>query len=658
MFTEYYEAGYSVIPIITKTAAPFEKDWARWAKERQPAELIEEYERKYKLPLNGVGLVCGEMSGVIALDIDSESRDILDACPASPVRKRGSKGETRFFRYSPNIICTNHKRKNTGPNKDKEEFEGIEVLSNGRQTVIPPSINRKTNKPYLYVTPDTLLDIPAGELPILLQGDVDRVSQIIGRLAGSTLSAGRNDALTRVVCAMLSKNGHKSDEMLANELLAYDYREHSSPYFADQSEPEAKRARGNPMAAAIDFVRRHRRQLEKKTIVADVSDVGWAALDLRCNKQGPIPNYDTMSRIVTGVAEIANAFWYDSFHGNIFTTAHGGSPRPYAETDAIALLKYTQSVIGVPHMQLRTVEHAIMAHARENPRNEVVEWLEALPPWDGVGRVATFFPAYIGSELSPYTEAVSTNMFVALIARIMRPGCKAENMVILEGEQGILKSTALRALIGDRWFGELESEIGTKDAILSLRGKWLIEVPELDALDKAGSETIKRALSVQTDRIRVPYGRTVEEFPRQSVFVGTTNAKAYLKDQTGGRRFWPLVCSDIKVDLIREHREQLFAEALQHFNAGATWWEVPKEAAKAAVHERTESDPWEPKIKAWVAENDSLVTPITTSSIITEALDMPIGQAHSGTQRRVVQILARIGYIAKRTESFRYYIKG
>lgn len=660
MFIEYFEAGYSVIPVVTATAAPFEKNWSRWSKERQTAEQVEEYELKYKLPANGIGLICGKTSGVIGLDIDSESPDILNLCPPSPVRKRGSKGETRFYRYTSDVQCINRKRKNIGPNKDKEEFEGVEILSDGRQTVMPPSINRKTNKPYLWVTSDTLLDFKPEDLPELTQNDIAKVAAYIDTFSknGMVTSGGRNDQLTRVVCAIILQSPEKTNDQIADELVAYDARQHSLPYFLDKSEPEARMSGGDAILAARHFVARHRGQLAKK-------DMGttrggreiWESLGLVCNKNGPIPNYDTMCKIVSGVPEISGAFWYDQFQGNIFTTWGGGITRPFHEIDAQSLQKYTQGILGVPYMQLKTVECAIIAHARENQRNEVVEWLEALPAWDGVGRIGMFFPAYIGSEVSSYTEAVSTNMFIALIARVMRAGCKAENMVILEGPQGILKSTALRALIGDRWFGELESEIGTKDAILSLRGKWLIEVPELDALDKAGSETIKRALSVQVDRIRVPYGRTIEEFPRQSIFVGTTNAKAYLKDQTGGRRFWPIVCSEIKVDIIKEHREQLFAEALAQFKAGATWWEVPKKEAEAAVGDRTESDPWEPKIRAWIAENESAIVPITTTGIITDALDIPIGQAHAGYQRRIVQILAKIGYVMVRKNNVRYYVK-
>jgi hypothetical protein len=661
MFVEYFEAGFSVIPIITTTAAPFEKNWARWAKERQTPELIEEYERLYRLPRNGVGLVCGEASGIIALDIDSESHDILSLCPPSPVRKRGSKGETRFYRYTRGIHCINRKRKNIGPNKDKEEFEGIEVLSDGRQTVMPPSINRKTNKPYVWVTPDTLFDLKTCDLPELTQNDIAKVAAYIDTFgkAGTNTSAGRNDQLTRVVCAVLLQHPERDDEIIAQELLAYDARQHSVPYFTDMSEPEAREAGGDPFKAAESFVARHRLQISKKNMVANVrhgTEI-WESLGLRCDKRGPIPNYDNMYKIVTGVPELSGAFWYDSFHGNIFTTWGGGSARPYCEVDAQRVQRHVQGALNVPTMQLTTVERALVEHARDNQRNEVLEWLNALPAWDGVGRIGTFFSAYVGSEHSLYSEAVSTNMFVALIARVMRPGCKAENMVILEGPQGILKSTALRSLIGDKWFGELESEIGTKDAILSLRGKWLIEVPELDALDKAGSETIKRALSVQVDRIRVPYGRTVEEFPRQSIFVGTTNAKAYLKDQTGGRRFWPLVCSEIRVDLIREHREQLFAEALAQYNAGATWWEVPKDAAMDAVNERTEQDPWENIILNHLADPVNAGAQITTTWLMTAALDIPHGQQHAGCQRRLVQILARNGYIMHRTNNARHYIK-
>lgn len=660
MFVEYYEAGFSVIPVVTATGAPFEKDWSRWAKERQSAERIEEYEKRYKLPLNGVGLICGEASGVIGLDIDSDSPDILNLCPPSPVRKRGSKGETRFYRYSSHIRCINRKRKNIGPNKDKEEYEGIEILSDGRQTIIPPSFNRKTNKPYVWVTPDTLLDIKASDLPEITQNDIAKIAAYIDTFgkAGGVTSAGRNDQLTRVVCAVLLQHPTRSDSQIAEELIAYDVKQHSVPYFTDQTEPEARESMGNPLLAAITFVARHRIQLSKKDLVStSITHRGaevWESLGLRCIKSGPVPNYANMYKIIAGMPEIAEAFWYDSFQGNILTTWGGGSARPYHEVDAQCLQRNIQDQLGIPAMQLNTVERALIEHARNNKHNEVLEWLDSLPAWDGVGRIGMFFPAYMGSESSPYTEAVSTNMFIGLIARVKQPGCKAENMVILEGVQGILKSTALRALIGDKWFGELLTDLGSKDAIMGLKGKWLVEVPELDAFVRAEPEAIKSALSVQVDSLRVPYGRTIENFPRQCLFVGTTNATAYLKDQTGGRRFWPIRCSKIELERIKEDREQLFAEALAQYANGGKWYEVPKDEAAEEQALRTEGDPWEQVVMEKVEE---CVGHITVWRILKELLEVPAAQIHRGHQMRVSQILAKNGYVLKRTKTYRHYVK-
>lgn len=249
---------------------------------------------------------------------------------------------------------------------------------------------------------------------------------------------------------------------------------------------------------------------------------------------------------------------------------------------------------------------AVQTAARDRPFHPVKAYLQGLH-WDGIERVDRWLSAYLGAEDTEYSQAVGSRWLISAVARIFQPGAKADCCLILEGPQGIRKSTALRTVAGEFFTDEL-ADLGSKDAAMQTRGVWIIELSELDSLSQAEVARIKAFMSRATDRFRPPYGMRLLESPRQCVFAGTVNHGTYLRDETGGRRFWPVVCERIDVDALARDRNQLWAEAKVRFEAGAVWWLDTPDLVQLASDQqeaRYEGDPWEEVIGPWLEARSS-----------------------------------------------------
>jgi predicted P-loop ATPase len=174
--------------------------------------------------------------------------------------------------------------------------------------------------------------------------------------------------------------------------------------------------------------------------------------------------------------------------------------------------------------------------------------------------------------------------------------------LILEGPQGGKKSTALKTLAGE-WFTDEIADLGSKDSALQTRGVWVIEIAELDSMTRAEVSRIKAFMSRATDRFRPPYGKQVIESPRQCVLTGSVNHSTYLRDETGGRRFWPVRCGEIDVDALAKDRDQIWAEAIVQYRRGEVWWLETRELIQEAERQqsdRYEEDAWHVLIATWV----------------------------------------------------------
>lgn len=270
--------------------------------------------------------------------------------------------------------------------------------------------------------------------------------------------------------------------------------------------------------------------------------------------------------------------------------------RFWRDADDAQLISYIDAHYGT--FSARNYDIAVAKVADDRSYHPIREFIEALPEWDGIPRVDTLLVDYIGASDNAYVRAVTRKTLCAAIARVLNPGIKFDSMLVLNGPQGVGKSTLIGKL-GGEWFSDSLSLSDTKDktAAEKLQGYWILEIGELAGLKKAEVETLRSFLSRQNDIYRASFGRRATPHLRQCVFFGTTNAeKGYLRDTTGNRRFWPVKTpgggKKKSWQLTQYEVLQIWAEALNYVEAGEKLYlDVSLEKlAKDEQREAMESD--------------------------------------------------------------------
>lgn len=268
----------------------------------------------------------------------------------------------------------------------------------------------------------------------------------------------------------------------------------------------------------------------------------------------------------------------------------------WRDADDAQLISYIDSRYGT--FSARNYEIAVTKVADDRSYHPIREYLASLPEWDGELRVDTLLVDYLGAEDNEYVRAVTRKILCAAVCRVMNPGCKFDSMLVLNGPQGVGKSTLISKLAGE-WFSDSLNLSDTKDktAAEKLQGYWIMEIGELAGLRKAEVETLRSFLSRQNDVYRASFGRRATPHPRQCVFFGTTNAESgYLRDTTGNRRFWPIKTPGTGVkhswDMTQNDIDQIWAEVMVYVKNGETLHLSPEleSLAKAEQREAMESD--------------------------------------------------------------------
>jgi predicted P-loop ATPase len=334
-------------------------------------------------------------------------------------------------------------------------------------------------------------------------------------------------------------------------------------------------------------------------------------------------------------------------------------PRPVQDVDVGLVQEWLQRN-ELKRIGKDVVHQAVDMRAYEQSFHPVRDYLNSLQ-WDGRSRLATWLTFYLGAEEQPkeYLAVFGTIFFVGLVARVMKPGCKYDYMLVLEGEQGTKKSTACK-IIGGPWFSDNLPDIRAagKDVSQHLNGKWLLEVAEMSSLDKADANALKSFITREQERYRPPYGRKEVIEPRQCGFIGTTNKSMYLRDETGARRFCPVKCGPvIDTEALSRDRDQLFAEAFALYQNGAQWWptaDFERQYAKPEQDARYEVDAWEEAIR------DYLVGSVTTTilEVARDALFVETPKLGTADQRRISAALERLGWRCKRSNGIRKWTRG
>lgn len=248
----------------------------------------------------------------------------------------------------------------------------------------------------------------------------------------------------------------------------------------------------------------------------------------------------------------------------------------WTDTDDAALRYHLERVYGLTGKD--RIFDATNVVASENKFHPVRDYLNGCT-WDGVPRVETLLIDYMGAEDNEYTRAVTKKTLAAAVARVFTPGCKFDYMLTLRGRQGIGKSTLIAKLGGD-WFSDSFISVQGKEAYEQVLGVWIMEVGELAGMRKAEEDAIKLYVSKQADRFRPAYGRRTQEYPRQCIFIGTTNEGQFLRDPTGGRRFWVVdtpndPTRDMWTELTPEMIKLIWGEAVELFKRGETLFLPP-----------------------------------------------------------------------------------
>lgn len=344
-----------------------------------------------------------------------------------------------------------------------------------------------------------------------------------------------------------------------------------------------------------------------------------------------------------GVPEVQGLVAFNEFTNDVEKlrpTPWGTQAGVWDEVDELEMGNWLTRTLWLPSMPRGTLEECVAMVAKRHRYHPVRDRFESLRgQWDQVPRLSTWLSRACLEEdewderdgLQQYLARVGTWLVMAICARVLNPGCKFDYMTIFEGPQGYGKSTLSRLLAWD-WFADTGLMLGDKDSYQNLQGVLVYEWGELDSLTKSEVRQVKQFISSAKDRFRASFDRRAKDYPRQVVFIGTTNEGHYLVDGTGNRRMWPVrITRRVDLDWVLANREQMFAEAMHRLDAGERFHPTAKEERELFVpqqQQRMVDNAIEAAVLRYLydenqrvsptGENGSLVNEVVLSDLLTK----------------------------------------
>jgi len=396
------------------------------------------------------------------------------------------------------------------------------------------------------------------------------------------------------------------------------------------------------------------------------NEAGWSVLRNKAKKEDPTAetwnaraifySKRVSVKIDGHTKEVKNPVYrllkYNKFANQIsfnYPAPWHDEPQEYwVDSDVIECRRWMDQRLSMPFSKT-VMEDAALQAAMTYKWHPVRDWLNSLR-WDGEARLDRMLIDYAGSPDTLYVREVTKNTLIAAVARVFEPGCQHDSMLVLEGKQGTGKTSMVR-ILGGKYYADIKIDLmNLKDTIQCMQGRWILEASELEFMKRNEAQAIKRFLTLTHDITRFAWARYDQEYPRQSVFIGTVNPDreaGYLSDTEGNRRYWPVATSKIDLQALSRDRDQLFAEAYHRYKQGEKWHIKDALILKTAIDEanlRVGKDPWEETIALWLTGDHAN---LISSYIADQALSLKGNQFNKHYSNRLGKIMEKLGYEQK-----------
>lgn len=539
---EYAKKGFAVFPLKYRDKVPLTRNGCKDA--TTDAAQIKAWWQKY--PNANIGLATGSVSqNVFVIDLDIDEDRGIDGYHSLEdwQREHGDFPET-WTAITGRGGYHLYYRGNGRIKNRAGIIDGVDIRGNGGYVVAPPSIHKNGNRYEWEYSPDEFEIAKAdNNVEYFLNHDDHRQSASF--TMPNIVSAGqRNQMLFRFACMMQAKGA--SDQSVFAATMA-ENESSCSPPLTEQEvriivSSATKYDKGKPIHIDSEGVATR----ENKDEVVGGPALVFKFLDCNYDEDG---NVKSVKQLVHNFEIVMDK---DSrFAGKIRLNEFAQQPylygsvpwenenncRAWSSHDDSALFSLIQADYGLKSRQ--DFADALKNVSMRNKFHPVRELLDSLT-WDGKEHIRSLLPEYLGAEDSDYTYQVMRLWMLGAVSRVYKPGSKFDYTIILQGSQGIGKSTFLKLMaLDDSWFNDSLDSLDSDKAVQSLTGSWIIELAELKSLARTagGVESVKRFLTATQDKYRIPYERRADTFYRQCVFAGTTNKDDFLQDETGNRRF-------------------------------------------------------------------------------------------------------------------------